>query len=62
MQEMFQVIILGKAEGNRAVRFPADKLLQKGIGVWRLGSRWNAEREQAADCSAAKKEPRLMGC
>ena len=30
---MFQVIILRKAEGNRAVRLPADELLQKGVGV-----------------------------
>jgi hypothetical protein len=27
-----------------------------------LGSRWNAERDQAADFSAAKKEPSVIRC
>jgi len=30
---------------------------ENGVGLWGLGSRWNAERDQAADFSAAKSSP-----
>ena len=33
-----------------------------GVGLWGLGSRWNAERHQAADFSAAQKEPSVIRC
>jgi len=33
-----------------------------GVSLWGLGSRWNAERDQAADFSAAKKEPSVIRC
>ena len=36
---------------------------ENGVGLWGLGSRWNAEREdQAADFSAAKKLPSVIRC
>ena len=33
-----------------------------GVSLWGLGSRWNAERDQAADFSAAKKLPSASRC
>ena len=35
---------------------------ENGVRLWGLGWRWNAERDQAADFSAAKKEPSVIRC
>ena len=35
---------------------------ENGVGLWGLGSRWSAERDQVADFSAAKKLPSVIRC
>ena len=53
----------GLAQAGAAVVLNGrDATAENGVRLWGLGWRWNAERDQAADFSAAKKEPSVIRC